>query len=70
MAVEGVMSLSEGWIWQGSLKSLSTHHFVLARDPFSLRIRKKHSEHHPPPHVTASSDVTNPKTKMQEMTVS
>lgn len=55
---------------RGSLKSLSTHHFVLARDPFSLRISRKHSEHHPPPHVTASSDVTKPKTKMQEMTVS
>lgn len=52
---------------RAALKSLSTHHFVLARDPFSGR---KHSEHHPPPHVTAFSDVTNPKTKMQEMTVS
>lgn len=54
---------------RASLKSLSAHHFVLARDPFSLRIRRKHLENHPPPHVTAFSDVTNPKTKMQEMTV-
>lgn len=55
---------------RGSLKSLSTHHFVLARDPFSIQIRRKHSEHDPTPHVTAFSDVTNPKTKMREMTVS